>query len=286
MPIILNEFNITKRNKIVKEIKNEDDLLQYIKKNICQKFKSINISLVEHFNKNIFESVSSVEFRKLLGIYMPSNSIFSKTFYIKRGYTEEEAQEVVGDLQAKNVSKRNYHRDSNPRCIEYYIKKGLSKEEAEESLKLMQSKNSKRTLVYWTSRGFSEEEAYIKVKEYQNNSAFIDYDKRVTGLGSRSLSWLKEHPEEQNKKGYLYYCEFVDKGVKYWKIGITGKSFEERFSKKQVEKYKIKLIKLKESTIYESLMMEQYILKKYEKYKVRTSLTTESFSVDINNIVL
>ncbi len=239
-------------------------------------------------DENINENISSVKFKSLVGKYMPTNSIFSKVFYIKRGYSKKEAQEIVKELQSSNVSKRTYKRTNNPRCIEFYIEKGLSEEEASKELSLHQSKNSKRSLYYWTSKGYSESEAKKEVSLYQDNSEHIDYLKRSSSWGNMTIKWLNRNPNREKVKARIYYLEFEDNNTKYWKIGITSNTYEQRFAKKVRDKYKMNLLYIEEASLREIIIKEKEILEEFKNYRVKTSLTTESFTKNIliNKLVL
>ena len=90
------------------------------------------------------------------------------------------------NLKKKEVYKEDYEykiRVNNKRCREYYTSRGFSEEEAIELVSAYQRKNSGNQVEYYTSRGFSEEEAKSHIESFMNR------------LGS-SYEYIKEkHPD-------------------------------------------------------------------------------------------
>lgn len=68
-------------------------------------------------------------------------SVWSKNFWISRGYTEEEAELQISNYQTKNAKKGNVNRDPSTRTtnIDYWLKKGYSWENAKNKLRERQS---------------------------------------------------------------------------------------------------------------------------------------------------
>jgi len=60
---------------------------------------------------------------------LKENSPFSKYFYIKRGYSEEEAENKVHEFAKESLKDR-----IGPTQIEYYLNQGMSEEDAKEAL--------------------------------------------------------------------------------------------------------------------------------------------------------
>lgn len=96
-------------------------------------------------------------------------SVFSKTYWINKGCTEEEAIYQVSIRRPNNIL--------------YYINKGFSEEEAKELVRLRQSKGGKtranlseeekrkltpRCVELWINKGYDLIEAKTKVSEQQS----------------------------------------------------------------------------------------------------------------------
>jgi hypothetical protein len=75
-----------------------------------------------------------------------NKSVWSKNFWMDRGYTNEEAQRQISKYQSKNAKKANINRDPSSRTtnMEYWIKKGYSREEARN--KLRERQTTRKTL--------------------------------------------------------------------------------------------------------------------------------------------
>lgn len=88
----------------------------------------------------------------------------------------------------------------------------------------------------------------------------------ITFEGKYNLAYFK-NTESKNIKGTLYLANFKGSDEEFIKIGITSKTFEERFKYLYLESnYEVTLIKKISLTIYEAFLLEQKLLKKY-KYK-------------------
>jgi hypothetical protein len=100
----------------------------------------------------------------------------SKEFWLLRGYSEEEATDIVSTIQKLN----------SPRAEQYWLSKGFSSEESKSRVSLTQSKNaalmhkkikdnnssiSLWSISNWTKQGFSEEDAILKIRDLQKNNS-------------------------------------------------------------------------------------------------------------------
>lgn len=154
---------------------------------------------------------------------------------------------------------------------------------------------------------YTTKEFILKAKEIHNNKYnydkvdYIDSKTKVTiicdthgefsqqpnnHLDNKGCPKCSATGFNTNKPAYLYYLKIIaESGQVLYKIGITGKTVEERFS--LVDLSKIEIIKLK---LYyngvEAYEWEQKLLKMYKKYKyigpkVLESGNTELFTEDI-----
>lgn len=84
-----------------------------------------------------------------------------KCYYIARGYSEDEAKNIITQLQ----------KEKTPRCKEYFKKRGLCEKDANIKVSEYQSNNSsnsKGSKKYWLKLGLSEEDAIEKSKYYNS----------------------------------------------------------------------------------------------------------------------
>lgn len=158
-------------------------------------------------------------------------SPFSREFWVKKGYSEEEAE-----------IKRNSLR---PIRKEYWMERGFSeKESIEKALKTKQDNNKKgakasasrsldemklkspRCLEYWLNKGFDEEEAKLRRKEYQSLGRLDKWierhgkelgkklweERQKKWLKTMSLKTKKEKKSINKKRNCLRYEKFIQDG--------------------------------------------------------------------------
>ena len=157
---------------------NKDEIRTYIKEHNPFKFNLDNIDFIEKF-------LNTIEFKNdyivLSGVYKKfkefANGIYQEKgfnkinkgyvnsntlFYIARGYSDSEASVIVAEKQKLKT----------PRCTEYFINKGFSEEEAEEKRREYQTQccyKSRNTRQYWINHGYSAEEAAAKAAEFSRS---------------------------------------------------------------------------------------------------------------------
>ena len=166
--------------------------------------------------------------------WIAQNCPLSKTNMLKK-MTEEEYTEKV-----RNHGKRLI--GNSPNDISYWIKKGFTEDEAKEKVHQSAIENSARRVEYWIKRGYSEEEAVIKVSTIQDNTSLesfiarygeeegqIRYNKYIDLLRAKSKVcieyWLSlgyseedavkkisEHQSEVSKRGPANIRYWLDRG--------------------------------------------------------------------------
>lgn len=129
-------------------------------------------------------------------------SVFQKEFWMRKGMTESESIDKVAQIQSKASSKKTFEKRSeiamrtSPYRKETWIAKGMTEAEAEFEIKSRKKLNTE----YWTKRGFSEEEAIVKVSEFQT---LIAKNSKPDGcLPTQLAYWLKktDGDEEEAKR--------------------------------------------------------------------------------------
>lgn len=156
-----------------------------------------------------------------------TNNYFRKEYWIKNGYTEEEAKKKISEIQKNNfLHKKNFKTKTKqqylnegytekefrfvkpwPSMIEYWLKKGYNEEEAKLKITEFQSIQAKKRewvedrypnqIKFWLKKGYTEEEAKLKVKNNQTKfSLKICKEKYGEEKGReifdiRNKQWLK-----------------------------------------------------------------------------------------------
>jgi len=174
-------------------------------------------------------------------------------------------------------------------------------------------KRGSNTKEYWMNKGFSGEEAIIKVKERQSTfsleKCILKYgeEEGTKVFQKRQDKWqntLKSKPQKEidrinklkaNSSGFvqqkikhlegfanrnctLYYIKINDT---CYKIGVTSQTLNQRFGRRT----KYEIIHLREGRYEDMFNEEQRILKKFKKYRIKyktdTFSTTEAFNTNI-----
>jgi len=124
-----------------------------------------------------------------------ATSQFQIEYWVKRGYSEEDAKKQISLIQ-KKISQAS---------IERYLNKGYSLEEAKKMQSAYQKKSSKCCIEYWINKGMSEEDSILEVSKHQKRDLqfFVNKYGKEKGL------------ENYNKKNILIKenCAF---SYDYW----------------------------------------------------------------------
>ena len=193
-----------------------------------------------------------------------------------------------GIEKGKEVYKQKCFDCGKPTRIQYFIDKGLTEDEAKIALKERQST-------------FSLEKCIIKYGEIEGTKRWKERQiKWQNTLNSKSEEEIKRiNMSKSSGKGnvtingycLLYYIRFYNNEDNFnvWKIGITGRSVEERFNLKLLKThhnldYELKFIQ-KYNSVDEAYSKEQYILNAFSENRVYTNYngfsTTETFNKDV-----
>ena len=127
----------------------------------------------------------------------------TKKFWELRGYTSEEATDIISTMQKQN----------SPRSVQYWINRGYSNDESIQKVSETQAENARKmhqtlsdngvsisvwTESFWIDRGYAEHEAKNKVSEYQRTNSKKHWD---------SLS-----PSERKKTNVMCVESWLAKG--------------------------------------------------------------------------
>jgi len=186
-----------------------DEVIKKVKENISNKNKGHNKKyFIEKFGDKYTQDLKK-------------RNHLCKEYWIKRGYTEDEAVNEIKKIQQYSASKvKNYfkltkenllskgidpdtfNKNKSIFCIEYWIKRGYNENEAKTKISEIQhnislkNKNrvSNKNVKYWQKRGFTEEEAKLKISEIQST---FTLDKCIQKYGE--IDGRKRWKERQEK---------------------------------------------------------------------------------------
>ena len=163
---------------------------------------------------------------------LKERSCLNINFYLKRGYTEAEAKNLISNLQKSNSAKVKHHY-------------GLTKEMIANlgyDVDLYLKQKSCWSKEYYKKRYYTEEEALNKIKEYQsyNSNLISDEVKRSRSIRCKE-HWIKlGYNEEESQKIISRYQTTFSKEICINKYGIE-KGLE--IFKKRQEKWQLTLHK-------------------------------------------
>lgn len=195
-------LTVYKRNAIVHENVDFEFCYTWLKENVS-KFKDLNSDakqrLIEFLNTHENSSLKLTSFeselKSIVNLSIDGKSCrsrHSKLFWLKRGYSDNEAQQEISNIQ----------KSASPRSIEHWIGLGYTEKDAEYKVSEYQKQNShnsnkKRQLGYWLELGYSEKDAKHLHEEYLDN---------VTGF--RKGYWVnKGYSELEASKIVQDICE-------------------------------------------------------------------------------
>ena len=209
--------NNKKENIEVKTLKECEKII--IENKIIKHLKSFNIDIKKQIDKIIENNnkINKTNFFKLVRKKFSNNnsSYLQVTYWINRGYTEEEAKIKISKIQKNNFNKR-IEKISNEKNITIQEAiKDFSKNISNRNKKIYKQiplwllkERSPRCVEYWIKKGYTKEESKIKVYEVNDNSSLSYY--------------IKKYGEEIGKEKYINKCKKCS--LLGEKNGMFGKS--------------------------------------------------------------
>lgn len=152
----------------------------------------------------------------------------SSEFWVNKGYSENEAKDIISKNQIEAVKQVDFEKRLIPSNIEYWINKGYSKEEAKQNVSVHQSTFSidKCILKYGEEDGkkrFTERQNKWLNSLLTNGNMVIGYSKisqdlfykilEVYDIGDRSKIYFATHNKEfklNKKEGGIWLYDFTD----------------------------------------------------------------------------
>jgi hypothetical protein len=193
---------------------------------------------------------SEEEAKHQVDIRRPTNV----AYYINKGHTEEEARRLVTERQKKGGEKRKNmsleeKKKLTPRCLEFWIAKGLSLEEAQNSLSEFQTHFNKKICV----EKYGEEEGLKVWKDRQ--------DRWQETLNSKSSEEIQEINAKKNRWKNLSQEESATLKEK---VGLAVKDTVSKRSREDSKEIFDRIVKTKISL---GQYMPIELQPEFEKYK-------------------
>ena len=238
-------MRILKNRNIFKEINSFTEFLEYIntiEKNPVKEFQKLK----NWFEKNKNKSFNKSKFNfKIIQKDIFGKSIrsqFSVDYWTQRGYSENEARIKISELQKENanknsekmksLSKDEYNKIYATSSKEHFQYKYGSnwKKYYEEYNKKRTDKSLKTKIEYWINKGYSENEARIKVSERQSTFSLNKLIKKFGDkkgkeiFNKRQQIWQQSYQKTCNEK---YGVPFYILSDKYSNLSPITKSHKE-----------------------------------------------------------
>ena len=220
---------------------------------------------------------------------------WSAQFWIDRGWSKEYAILKASEMQRQNSLKMNekYSVEEQRKIkgyttsIQYFIDMGHDNETAAKLLKERQTTFSLEKCI----ERYGEESGIKRWRERQQkwqDTINSKSDEELADINRRKSSGIGRYLD-RTVPGKIYYMKFYNKDIEFWKVGITSKTIDERFSLSTFkEKYGLnhEVIFSEELTsIQEAYNLEQKILSKFNSDRINVSyngfVTTEAFKTNV-----
>ncbi len=209
-------------------------------------------------------------------------SAWKESSWKSRGYTPVEAEIEVKITQSKNASNNDYTKDDRTETqLGYWIKKGFSEEDARIKLSERQTTYTKEMVI----AKLGKEEGLKKMTSIQEKKKKTFHLRPQNEQDQINISRCRKKLkiDSVNNPSVLYYFKFTDlKDQKdYWKIGISENSFNRRYPITIQKRYQMRDIQILSGTLEKCFKAEQSLLEVHHLNRKITSLSTECFDRDI-----
>lgn len=208
-----------------------------------------------------------------------------KEFWIVKGFSEPEAIELaLSAKESNNIkgSKASASRDISdirnvsPRCKEYYINRGYDIEEAEMLVSKAQTTFSLQTCIekHGPDLGYSiwkeRQEKWIKSLNDKSEEELLEMHRKKRVNYNRS-------PESEYLNLYLVEILYPNNDKKYYKIGITKKSLNQRFASHIRYGGKVSIIAFNIMEYDDAVKLESGVLIKFN-YAIQRDHTMDGYT--------
>ena len=192
-----------------------------------------NISEIQIKNSNKVKNRKTISKQELIDkgidadLFMKEKSIFCKEYWLKRGYTEEEAIKNISEIQTKNSNKITIpgRRQASIRCKEHWIKLGYNEEESQKIISRYQTTFSKEICInkYGKEKGleiFKKRQEKWQLTLHKTNKMHCGYSKISQDLFNELIkhtnneiyygSLNREYTIYNKENKHIYAFDFTD----------------------------------------------------------------------------
>lgn len=186
------------------------------------KFAIVPEEITKKMSEILREKFKDTEIRKKISdIQKNGASIFTAKYWMKKGYSEEEAKNKVSEIQKENskksLQKGNIRENSNF-CKEFWIKRGFSEEEAVENIRKRQRDLSKRSSKFLGHKRTDEEKIKISksMKKRIDSYGRAEWAKHFGTFNGKSkaevsfYNYVKDHINDKVKANVIIGNFVVD----------------------------------------------------------------------------
>jgi len=184
-------MQITFKNKIFKEINSFEEFLNELNKNQKYKIKPFkNLEIFFNITKKISKTNFNYKYIQKQIFGKSIQSIYKKEYWIQRGYSIDEAKEIIKEIQTKN-NKKLFEKYSKEELKKFSIKNKLSEEEYKEYTKKRTENAYKAKINKYIELGYTEKEAIELVKK--DNLKNLELARKTPKLSpTQKEYWLKK----------------------------------------------------------------------------------------------
>jgi very-short-patch-repair endonuclease len=193
-------------------------------------WKSAGLDPEEHISKiKNCANCYNREYWKVLGY--SSDVLIDKEIEKQKGERCSLSKEYIirhkGEEYYKELKSKDHRKKENKsNTVLYYTSRGYSEKEAKKKISQRVRKASSRCVQHWLAKGYSEEDAGILVKNFQDNTSIE--------------SFVKKYGVERGKEAYSNYIEKLknssERSVKYW----LNKGYSEQAARDRVSEIQSK----------------------------------------------
>lgn len=196
-------------------------------------------------------------------------SAYSKKFIKYQNLASDEIESKIQEINKKKQKTCKEHPENRNTNKEFYLVRGFSEQEAIEMIHQRQQTFSLKKCIekYGNFEGtkiFNERQKKWQKSLNNKSREEIELINFKKGTGFFNKLYLND-PIVKKMPGILYFIHFYDKNINFYKIGITSKTIKQRFSRTKLN-YDV-LFQLND-TFYNVYKKEQKILKLFKSCRV------------------
>lgn len=218
--------------------------------------------------------------------------------FVKYSGLNQTKLQTALSVNREKISVANRANGNNNSTLAYYLKQGMNEQEALDARserqvtfslgKCIERHGEIEGTVIWEDR-------QNKWQKTLNAKSPEEIDRINMGKSTGRMTQLfLRNPAVKDIPGIVYYIRFYGESIEFWKIGITSKTIDDRFSRHSMVKHGLDYEVLRVfagQSFYDSYKLEQQILRENSDKRIIVNhkgfTTTEAFSspIDITSYV-